>query len=160
MAKPSLENLKDIHLPHPLGWWPLATGWYILGLIVAVGFFSLLFFIIRHFIRGRSKRQALRVLKSYQEDDAKQHNSQQSSARISELLKRVALVYYPRARVASLQGQAWIDFLNQSAQHIDFNTVSFLLTECPYQPPGEHDVSPLFHLAKGWIKQRRHRCSS
>lgn len=30
-----LAQLKDIHLPTPIGWWPLAPGWYILmGLIL------------------------------------------------------------------------------------------------------------------------------
>ncbi len=153
-----LAQLRDIHLPDPMGWWPLAMGWYVVAVVLGLVLFSVLFLVIRHIINGRSKRQALRVLESYLQDYLIQRNVQISSARISELLKRVALVYYPRERVASLQGQDWIDFLNQSAKHIDFNPLSVLLLDCPYHPVGEQDLLPLFHLAKLWIKQRRGRC--
>jgi hypothetical protein len=154
----ALAQLKDIHLPDPISWWPLAKGWFVLALGISVFLLWLIYWGLRYIWNGRSKRQALRVLAAYQADYVKSRQSQLSCARISELLKRVALVYYPRAQVASLQGQRWIDFLNETAEHADFNQVSVLLTECPYQPSEGHDVTPLFHLAKLWIKQRRGRC--
>ena len=156
--KPDLAQLRDIHLPDAIGYWPLAPGFYILGVCVCAVILGVGFLLIRHIINGRSKRQALRVLQTYHQDHLKQPNSQLSAARISELLKRVALVYYPRERVASLQGDAWIDFLNQTAHNIDFTQVRTLLIECPFQPPQPCDLLPLFDRTKLWIKQRRGRC--
>lgn len=155
---PDLAQLRDIHLPDAIGYWPPAPGFYILGICVLAVLIGGGFLLIRHILNGRSKRQALRVLETYRQDYLKQSNSQLSAAQISELLKRVALVYYPRERVASLQGDAWVDFLTQTARNIDFKPVRALLVECPFQPPQPLDLRPLFNQAKSWIKQRRGRC--
>lgn len=153
-----LASLRDIHIPAAIGIWPLAKGWYFLSLLVGLCLLFLGYTLVRFIQKNRSKRQALRVLQTYQQDYLKQQNTQVSAAKISELLKRVALLYYPRERVASLQGQAWIDFLNQTSKNIDFNPVSLLLLECPYYPQANQDMSPLFQIANQWIKQRRSRC--
>lgn len=155
---PELAQLRDIHLPDAIGYWPLAPGFYILGVCVFVVLIGGGYLLIRHILNGRSKRAALRVLEAYQRDYLKQPNSQLGAARISELLKRVALVYYPRERVASLQGDTWVDFLTQTARNIDFKQVRALLVECPFQPSQPLDLQPLFNQAKLWIKQRRGRC--
>ena len=154
----ALQQLRDIHLPHPVGWWPLAMGWYLLGILVCVLFFGTLSLVIRHHIRDRNKRQALRLLDSLQQEHLKTPNSAMSAARISELLKRVALFSYPRKRVAGLQGQAWVDFLTETSQRIDFNRVRELLIELPFQPDNTQDISLLFELAKQWIAKRGKRC--
>lgn len=156
----ALMQLKDIHMPPPIGWWPLAPGWYLLSVMIILILFSIIFLGLRYHHNNRAKRQALRVLKRYHEEYLQQANSQLTAARLSELLKRVALVYYPRTRVASLQGQAWVDFLNATANHCDFNTVREHLIETPYQSPKPCDLSPLFAVIKQWITQRRGRCLS
>ncbi len=154
----ALASLRDIHMPAPIGWWPPAMGWIILGVVVILILFGIIGFAIHYVINSRAKRQALRVLASYQEAYLKQPRTQLTSARISELLKRVALVYYPREQVASLVGDEWVAFLNKTGKQLDFNSVSVLLLECPYRPSAKHDLSPLFHLAQQWIKQRSGRC--
>lgn len=154
----ALAALRDIHMPTPIGWWPPATGWIILGIMVILILIGIAGFLIRYVINNRAKRQALHVLASYQEAYLKQPQAQLTSARISELLRRVALVYYPRARVASLVGDEWVAFLHETGKQLDFNSVSVLLIECPYRPSGKYDVSPLFHVAEQWIKQRSGRC--
>lgn len=153
-----LAQLRDIHLPAPIGFWPFAPGVYVLGVLFILLLLGSIFLLMRYIRAGHNKRQALRVLKSYHQDYLKNANSQTSAAQISELLKRVALVYYPREQVASLQGDAWIDFLNQTARQVDFTKVRPLLIECPFQPPQSIDLLPLFDVAKRWIQQRRNRC--
>lgn len=154
----ALANLRDIHMPVPIGWWPPAYGWIILGVLALFLVSALIGFLIYYVINNRAKRQALRLLETYRDAYSKQKNAQLTSARISELLKRVALVYYPREKAASLSGEAWLTFLNQTSKRLDFHSVSVLLLECPYKPSVEQDLSPLFHLAQQWIKQRRGRC--
>lgn len=156
-----LAQLKDIHLPDPISWWPLAPGWYVLAGILCLLFIFLGYHASRCHHNALPKKQALRLLEHYQKHYEKEHNVSQTSAQISELLRRVALVYYPRIEVASLHGEAWLQFLNQTSKKIDFNTVRALLLDAPFKTTDPTiDLDPLFAHAKLWIKQRRTPCSN
>lgn len=155
---PELARLRDIHLPPPVGWWPLAVGWYALGSLLLLILAITLYYGIRCYQNGHFKRQALQLLNNYQQQYQVKGNSQFSAACVSELLKRVALVYFPRKDVASLQGQSWLQFLNMTAKGLDFKQVQHELLEIPYQPATDNDLSLLFALSQQWIKQRRGKC--
>lgn len=153
-----LAKLHDIHLPAPIGWWPLAPGWYVLIVMVllllglAIGF-------IRHFkIVNAPKKEALALLKQYQEAYRQHGDCSLCCKNISELLRRVALVYYPRREVAGLKGEKWLAFLNNTAKDIDFTSLRELLETFPYQAQASGDLEPLFIAAKRWIEQRRKPC--
>jgi hypothetical protein len=167
-----LEQLKDIHLPEPISWWPLAPGWYLLFFFTALLISLIAYKIYINYRNALAKKQALRVLEHYQQGYNQEHNLPLTSAHISELLRRVALVYFPREQVASLHGDAWLEFLNQTANDVDFNSVRDLLLNAPFTPnpcpvassqePVENtlDLTPLFIKAKLWIKQRSIPCSN
>ena len=156
-----LAQLHDIHLPKPIGWWPLASGWYVLGGLLLGLLIIIAYMLIAHYYQGGAKRQALRLLVAYEQQHARERNSQLSSARISELLRRVALVYFPREQVAGLQGESWLHFLNDSGKNMDFTVVSAVLLQQPYQPKDIQGNLPLlFTMAKTWISQRRKPCSN
>lgn len=156
----ALAHLKDIHLPKPIGWWPLAPGWFILFGVILSTFLFVFWGITRLYAHGRAKRRALLLIAEYEKNYQNEPNSQLTTARISELLKRVALAYYPRARVAGLQSEQWLAFLNETSTHLDFKQVRVELLELPYQPPKQHDLTQLFNLARTWIRQRRKPCLS
>jgi len=153
-ATNALSQLRDIHLPTAIGWWPPAIGWYFLILSLMTLISVSLFFIHRYYVSIRPRREALRLLASYEAAYQKGREHQITAAFISELLKRVALVYFPRKEVASLQGKEWLDFLNQTSHDFDFNTVRDQLLVAPYQAEVNTDLQPLFIIAKKWIKQR------
>ena len=156
-----LSQLHDIHLPAPIGWWPLAPGWYLLAALTVLIGFSLFFMIHRAYSNGRAKRQALRELAQFEQQYQQDTNSQLASARLSELLKRVALAYYPRTQVAGLRGEAWIAFLNSTGKGLNFNSVRVQLLELPYQPIiPRSNLHLLFKLTRKWIKRRGKLCSS
>lgn len=151
---PQLAQLHDIHLPTPIGWWPLAPGWIVLICLVLCLALRLSHVIRCRYLHGRARRQALRTLTDYEKQHRQHPNSQRSSALISELLKRVALAYYPREQVAGLQGDAWLTFLNETMitpkKHL--NPIRNALLEYPYQPPQSCNLDPLFTFARAWIK--------
>lgn len=161
MAKTqALAQLKDIHLPDPISWWPLAPGWYGLMLItlgLAVWFALILHKRLRD---AKPKKQALELLILYKQQEEITKNTQITSAKISELLRRVALVYFPRETVASLRGEAWIDFLNQNSVGIDFKPVQSMLLDSPFKTSETLNLNPLISRAEQWIKQRRVPCSN
>ena len=155
MVNPTeLATLRDIHLPSPIGWWPLAPGWCVLMVVSFVVFSWLAVLVHRRYIDGRAKREAQRILSEYQKNNALH------SANIASLLKRVALAYYPRVKIASLQGDAWIAFLNDTSHQLDFNQVRDELLLFPYQSSVNCDVNLLFNMASRWIRQRGKPCSN
>ncbi|HAU1296694.1 TPA: DUF4381 domain-containing protein [Legionella pneumophila] len=161
MAKAEpLAQLRDIHLPEPVGWWPLAPGWYGLMVLIVVLIAGAAYFIYKRHVNALPKKQALGLLKIYKEQYEKDKNTQLASAHVSELLKRVALVYYPRAEVASMHGEAWLEFLNQTGRGIDFTPVKSMLLDSPYKSSDTLNLNPLITRAEKWIKQRGAPCSN
>jgi len=156
-----LARLHDIQLPAPISWWPMAPGWYfllLLGLLLSLFF---LYKMRRFYVNGFAKRQAFQLLKCYEQEYQSDPNSQVMCMKVSELLRRVALVYFPRMQVASLQGDAWLDFLCRTSKGIDFRSCRAYLLELPYQPAElirPIDLKPLFYCVKAWIKQRGAPC--
>ena len=113
-AENPLDQLRDIHLPDQIDQFPYAPGWWMLLalLLIAIAFY--LFHLYK-------KHRALRLLKpakaeinqlrSLPQDQLNAH----SIAKLSALLKRVCLIYFPRTSVASLNGHNWLNFLNDQA---------------------------------------------
>jgi cbb3-type cytochrome oxidase subunit 3 len=156
-----LEKLRDIQLPKPISCWPLAPGWYVLALVGLLFFILLIYFIYRKHLQARAKRQALQLLKDYEQYYQAGGEIQVISAQISELLRRVALVYFPREQVASLSGEAWINFLNNTSKQCNFTALSDCLLTLPYQEKAPNiNLNPLFENARKWIKNRGAPCSN
>jgi hypothetical protein len=103
---------------------------------------------------GRAARSALERVFA----DHRRHGDPQRLLReLSVLLRRIALSYFPRARVASLSGEAWLDFLDQalvgSAAPDGFRGgPGRVLAEGPFAPsPGAVDASALERFCYGLI---------
>lgn len=155
-----LAQLKDIHLPTPISWWPLAPGWYaVITLIVFLCIFILYRF-YKNYCHAKAKKHALILLTHYQKHYEKEGDVAWTSAHISELLRRVALAYYPREKVASLHGEDWLLFLNETSKGVDFTLVKEMLLDAPFKTNQSMDLTPLFNAAQLWIKQRSIPCSN
>jgi hypothetical protein len=161
VANAALANLHDIHLPKPIGWWPLANGWYLLLALITTSFIIGGMCWYRYHCYQRPKRHALQLLKQYEQQYQHDNDSISASAMVSELLKRVALVYFPRFEVAYLTDDAWLNFLNNTGKQPYFTDTRELLRLLPYQKKAvATDLTPLFKSAYAWIKQRGKPCSN
>ena len=108
----SLSKLHDIVMPEPVSWWPLAPGvWVLVGFAVVV-----ILVMTWRFYRSRQSNAYRRAGLALLADAGTAHD-------ISVILKRVALVVFPRQHVASLYGQEWIAFLNQTCPRCDFSSL-------------------------------------
>ena len=105
-----LSHLADIAMPPPIAWWPPAPGWWILAVALAAAIAILACGAIRRYRRNAYRRIALAELAGIRPTDVPA-----SLMAISAVLKRVALVAYPRSEVASLTGAAWLAFLDRTA---------------------------------------------
>lgn len=110
-AENPLDKLRDIHLPEPIETFPYAPGWWIL--------LAILLIIVGYFIYRQIKyRRAIRLLKpaKLEIEQLRALSSDlinsQAIVKLSALIKRVCLIYFPTSQVAALSGAQWLEFLN------------------------------------------------
>ena len=126
-----LEQLRDIHLPDTINSWILAPGWW--TVIIALTVFSV--YLARRWFVRRSRLKLLKPASIELKAIENLTPDNQAITRLSALLKRICLIYYPAKKVASLSGDDWITFLNQHADKPLFDDVSTkLFTQVAYQP--------------------------
>ena len=146
-----LSQLHDIHTPEPIGWWPLAWGWY---LVIAVTLLTLLLTIralLKAYRFRAAKRQALTWLKTIEANKDQTAPSEQAK-QVNEVLKRVALMYSQRRHIAELSGKSWADWLN--AQSTKGPIINPEFVSLAYRPECPSDAS-LEYLtqAKTWVSR-------
>lgn len=144
-----LQQLKDIHLPQAISWWPLAPGWFVL-LAVLCGLLIYLFYLFYQKTKQKYVvKYALTKLKRLAKEDPSDRNL---AAEISTLIRRTALHYFNRTEIAGLTGQAWLEFLNRSGNTQQFTTAAgYLLIDAPYRKNNPSDLAPLFAIAETWL---------
>jgi hypothetical protein len=159
-----LQQLHDIHLPPALTLWPLAPGWYLAAMILLLGLAGTVWGGYSWWQKNKIKREALNLLKQYEKtylsNVVDMNRDHHISAALNELLKRVALAYFPREQVAHLHGKNWLLFLNETSKNLNFLTQEDALLICPYQPNCKRDLYPLFDVCRQWIMQREKPCLS
>ena len=82
-----LSQLRDVHSPEPISWWPLAPGWWILLALCLVLLSVTVLFALRVWRSKLWQRQAKRELKVICEEYLKQPSEAQLIA-LNQLLKR------------------------------------------------------------------------
>lgn len=100
-----LQNLKDIHTPTAIENWPPAYGWWLLAVFAIICIYLLITWLIKVRKVRLAKRQALKALQ--QIDDTNKDRVSQ----LNQLLKRVAISYFPQQNVQEIHGKKWTAFL-------------------------------------------------
>lgn len=145
--------LKDIHLPEAIGWWPPAPGWWLLPIVLALLAVGLRY-VYKRLTQKTALKSAKNLLKSMRLD---QTNNLQTLSELSVLLRRTAISIANRNDVASLHGQAWLDYLDGEMPDRPFSQgVGRCLADAHYRPTlGEElDLPGLFDLCERWLKQQ------
>jgi len=162
-AEDPLSQLRDIHLPDPVSFWPPAPGWWILLLCLLIG----LAFLCRHtlaaMIRRRRLESVLRELDQaysvFTEQSAFDKTRNQAGlaflAAVNTLLKRVAQVMYPDSNCSSLTGRDWLHFLDACDQGSAFSQgPGAVLADGAYRPVFDADGDALYQAARNWVANR------
>lgn len=146
-----LAQLEDIQIPDPIGWWPLPLSvWSMLVAFLGLGI-GLAWYLWNRHKNNRYRREALAQLPLIL---AQQPSAAQQIMALNHLLKQVAITHYGRSRVSPLTGQAWVDFLQQTALYLDPPENLLDVLAAGYQ---DKDVAPqtlngLIDYAKAWMK--------
>ena len=148
-----LADLRDIHLPEPVSWWPPAPGWWLLvalSLVVVAG----LLWLWRYRRRQTPRRVALAELTRLRADFQRDGDGAAVATGISALLRRLALTHFPRSQVAGLVGDAWLQFLDRTGDNTQFSAgPGRALIRAPYRPTEAFEIEALLNVAEAWIKR-------
>jgi len=149
---PALQ-LRDIHLPGELPFWPPAPGWWLLAVIVVALLSWGVVLAVRQY-RIQGQRARVMAALAQLETGLDRERTPAMLASISILLRRLALMRYPRERVAPLSGAAWLAFLDDSGGEGRFRDgPGQVLASGPYQRavPADLDVAGLSALVRTWV---------
>ncbi len=151
---PTLLDLKDIHEPEVIGWWPPAIGWWILAVCLPL---LIIFFIwlYKKLTRKTALKTAGKILIQIKQDTTR--DNLEKLCAISVLLRRVAISVSPRSKAAGLTGRHWLVFLDSSVNAEPFTEgIGQLLADAPYRkiPPTELEISQLFDLCEHWLNSQ------
>ena len=154
-----LAQLADIHLPEPVSYWPPAIGWWVLAAIALV----LLIILFRKFANSRRQQKICqyalaelqRCYDSYSHADPA--NIDQSKLdyvnQFNTVVRRVALVHYPHANAASLDGASWVDFIRQKGESsLMTDDIATALQYGRFQTKCDVDVDAMQSFGQQWIE--------
>ena len=151
-----LAQLRDVHAPKTLSWWPLSSGWLalaILGLAALVWVWYIHRAYRKKVVRRNSILQHLNLLKY---NLALEEQYPLIYQDLSTLLRRIALMTHERADVAHLTGDDWLNFLDAQCQTQLFShDIGRLLLSAPYFPSNQTvaNPEPLLKVTEEWIKR-------
>ena len=145
-------DLRDIHAAAAPAFWPPAPGWWVLTVILIAILAMATLWCFRHYRLYRLKLQVMDEIETL--SDCSTSDTEEFPARLSMLLRRIALRHYPRERVASLTGSDWLRFLDETGGDGDFeHGIGRILEVGPYCPQtSEQPREALLALARRWAK--------
>lgn len=151
-----LAGLRGLHTPPPPGWWPPAPGWWVLAALALAAAVTAVVLLIRRRRRAKPVRAALAELDAIFAALDDGGDARECVQSVSTLLKRVALVRYPRVEVAALSGERWVTFLQNTApRRADPAAVEPLVRV--YSARIEVDGEALRGFSRRWLQAHRVR---
>lgn len=147
----ALDALKDIHTPPPVSCFPPAPGWYVLALLLVIVLIAAGKYALTLWKKHQHRKALLQEIKSIREKETAMEVAQE----LSSFLRRLALHHNPRESVASLQGEAWLDFLDKSMGCDTFTKgAGRILLTAPYEKNVPEDIQEIFPWVEKWISKR------
>lgn len=153
MIEPSELPLRDIHLPPPVGWWPLAPGWWLLAAGVAIALLGAALFTVR-WRRTRVRRLARRRLAAIEAAFRQHGDAHRLAGELSMLCRQIALALPGAGRDAALTGEAWLARLDAFAPGAFFtHGAGRVLLTAPYDAGQEIAADTLLAGIATWLSR-------
>ncbi len=155
---PGLIGLHDIVLAEPVSYAPATVGWLIVAVLLVVLLAGLVWWGVQGWRAEAYRRRALEELARLDPwlDDPEKRDA--VLARLSPLVKRTALAFAPRERVASLSGDAWLRYLDEIGPRPAFvdgpgrrlEDIAFGSPEAVAKLP-DGEARALFDAVRSWV---------
>lgn len=149
-----LAGLITAPLPPSISMWPQTWGARLVIVLVAVLLIAGLWYVIRRYRADAYRRAASRELTAIAQEAASGLRSVDTIEAVALLVRRTALVAFPRREIAMLSGPGWLAFLDDSFAGEGFVAgPGTVVSIAPYDPRSvvANDVAPLIALVRRWI---------
>ncbi|MBX2848642.1 MAG: DUF4381 domain-containing protein [Acidiferrobacterales bacterium] len=149
------QQLRDVHLPEQLSWWPLAVGWWILIVCSTIAIIASIVGVIGHQRRNLYRKQALQQLQVCYLDWQSQQDTVSYLQAVNVILKRSILHIDGASNLVKVTGQRWVDGLNRLVKKsMSEQTGTALSIEC-YQLESTADVDIVQRDVTQWLKSHQ-----
>lgn len=146
----SLLPLNNMYLPDVPSWFPLAWGWWAIAATVVVTILLFAFYLRWKKKRLAPKKTALLLIR------------REKPAAAIELVRQVALCYYPREQIAQLTGRDWYAFLDSQIESPLFETNFEQWQQVLYSRQMAENSDELVEHCFQWVEQalppKKRRC--
>lgn len=151
-------NLRDIHLPEPVSWWPIAPGWWMIIITVLI-VAAIIFLSLKIYRSKQLKRDIHAELDVIKQQFQETENKSQLAKSLSILLRRASISFYPSKNIAGLTGESWLAHLDNTntkpVKNKKFQSkVGQTLLTAPYLPENstlDFDTQDLINLCESWL---------
>lgn len=151
LAQQLAEQLRDVHLPDTVSWWPLAIGWWVVFAIVVLATVLLAIFIIRKWQANRYRKTALSELADAHTLWRTHNDTGLYLSSVNDILKKVMLSLGQSSDI-SKSGSSWIEILNKFAKRpLSDASQQALAFEC-YAAEPEVDADAVNADVVNWVK--------
>lgn len=154
IAQQLAEQLRDVHLPVGVSWWPLALGWWLVLFFVVSATLILSAVLFRKWRSNQYRKTAQRKLNDAYTLWQKYGDKSDYLNSANEILKRAMLSLSQHSAVSS-SGSIWVASLNHMAKMpLSDATQNALAYEC-YKAAPSIDIEALNADVVSWIKTHR-----
>lgn len=131
------SQLRDIALPEPVSWWPLAAGWWVVIALLVLTALVSIYYWLRHRAANKHRRLALQHLEEALTLYQQHADSQAYLQNVNQVLKRTLLSapLNNNRSIATVSGQAWINMLEAFAPTVLSSSTKSALSSGLYQRP-------------------------
>jgi Domain of unknown function (DUF4381) len=153
MTGETLAQLKDIHLPETVSWWPPAIGWWLLMLMAIAVTTAIIYWAIKRKKQWQYREEAMVLLDECYQQWRVSNNDVRCFNAINALLKRTALTAFPESNATALHGQQWLDFLNAKCRSKPFDQKMIdNFSQCQYQCKITIDIEQFYRCSHQWVR--------
>jgi len=162
-----LNQLKDIHSPEAVSWWPFAIGWWLVGLLALIVIVGTVSFIVKYYTRNAWRRMALKEFNALKTIYL-QHPNIETISKLNALLKRSISSIKHNPIYLSYTDKQWADCLRdqtdgeqtenenkESSNSILKQSEIKLLSSGQYQAHYDQLDAHSFNRIEKWIKTLR-----
>jgi len=158
-----LSNLRGIHMPAPVSFWPPAVGWWLLVLagivLVLLGYWG-----FKYYFRPNIRKDAMIELDKLNQGLKQGRSHHQFYINASVLVRRIAITIFGRRKVAGMAGETWLKFLDETSGTTFFTSgngrllitapyMSFDISDNKQEPDvsSDEEVEQFYNTVKSWV---------
>lgn len=146
------QQLRDVHTPETISWWPLAIAWWVLALLVVMAIGWLIFTVANRYRKNRYRKQALIELS----DRFSIWQSDQDSAAylqsVNVVLKRSIIQVNKQSSLLTLSGKNWVTGLNGVVNKPLPELTQEALAHACYQAKPSIDIVAVNKSIQQWLR--------